>query len=84
MNLLVAVKDVTFVKCLLNNGKKEEAEKVIQEIRGACSVEEKGELLYLIVWSKLMMEKSDFEAEIKELKDLDENWFIKANILQNR
>lgn len=83
---IIPVKDVHFVKCLLKTGKHlEEAKTSIEEIKeGSCPVEEKAEVLYLSVWCKLMTGKSDFEAELKELEELNGTWFIKTSILQKR
>lgn len=79
--MVFAVKDNNFIKCLLKNGKVEEAQKTIQEIRETCPEEDKAELLHLSVWSKLLLKKSDFEADLKELEG---TWLVKTNIQKLR
>lgn len=78
--MVFAVKDNNFIKCLLKNEKVEEAQKTIQEIRETCPDEE-AELLHLSVWSKLLLKKSDFEADLKELEG---TWLVKTNIQKLR
>lgn len=81
---LIAVKDINFIKCLLKNRKLEEAQKTIQEIRETCPEEDKAELFHLSMWCKLLLKKSDFEADLKELQKIGGTWLVKSNILELR
>lgn len=77
-------KDIPFIRCLLENGKKDEALRLIEDLKDSCEEDKRAELLHLSVWCKLLSGKQDFETDLEDLQRIDENWFIKTNILQKR
>lgn len=69
---------------MLENGKEDEALKLIEEIKESCEEDKRAELRHLTVWCKLLSGQHDFETDLEDLQNIDENWFIRTNILQKR